>query len=238
MLSLRNSTAWKRFRNNRILFPIYENTLGEVVRKIRIRNRSKEIQKNGSNIIYEIDNILSQTSCTFFVDCGTLLGFIREGKLIKWDYDIDYGIMIDSNFTWDNLESVMKKNDFLLDHQFRLNGEITEQTYRKEKTLVDFFNHFNEEEHTCFYAYYKKNNYKYNSDNEMSVYKFRGVKISGTKLLSVDGDHVHIPNEAELYLENLYGSNWRVPDPNYKSGSGPCTMKLDDTFIGVLESFN
>ena len=37
--------------------------------------------------------ILSNENIEFFIDSGTLLGFIRNGDFIKWDHDVDIGVI-------------------------------------------------------------------------------------------------------------------------------------------------
>ncbi|WP_303804525.1 hypothetical protein [Ruminococcus flavefaciens] len=238
MSKLAKTKIGKMIIKNKFLFSIYKASLGRIRRKYRLSKRSHDVKGNGILRIMEIERILEKEGAFFFVDCGTLLGFIREGKPIKWDYDIDFGIVIDSKYNWNNLEEAMIKHGYTLHHQFRFEGNITEQTYKKGITMIDFFNHFHEDNNTCFYAYYRKENYNYSSDNEMNVLKLKGVKISGTKKIKVEGGFVHVPNEAEKYLENIYGVNWRIPDPNYKDGSGPACIHLDDKCKAYLEEID
>ncbi len=59
-----------------------------------------------------IKKILETNEVEFWLESGTLLGAIREGAFIKWDYDIDLG-------TWDTYMPKMKK----------LNKEFCEHGY-------------------------------------------------------------------------------------------------------------
>lgn len=53
------------------------------------------------NILREVKDILDGLGVQFWLKSGTLLGAIREGKFIEWDYDIDLG-------TWDRYIPKMK----------------------------------------------------------------------------------------------------------------------------------
>ena len=197
--------------------------------------KRKDLQKNGMEAILDADRILNQTNACFFVDDGTLLGFVRDGKLIQWDFDIDFGIYITSDFSWKDLEKTMGKVGFILDHQFRLGNEITEQTYKRGLTSIDFFNHINDENSTVFYSYYSKEGYDYERSDQMHVRLFKTCKISGTKVLQMSNGNVHVPIEDENYLEGLYGASWRTPDPNWKDGSSPACIDLGNQRFGVRE---
>ncbi|MHA1222232.1 MAG: LicD family protein [Candidatus Heimdallarchaeaceae archaeon] len=50
----------------------------------------------------DIKEILDENNVKFWLESGTLLGAIREGGFISWDYDIDLG-------TWDKYMIKMKK---------------------------------------------------------------------------------------------------------------------------------
>ena len=68
------------------------------------------------------------------------------------------------------------------------------------------------------------------SENKMSVNEIRTRKISDTKILLLQDAKVYILENSEGYLEDLYGKSWRVPNPNWVNGSGPCCHKLNDIY--------
>ena len=235
MSKLAKTKIGKMIINNKFLFFIYKATMGRLLRSIRLKKRSRDVKENGILRIMEIEQLLEKTPAVFFVDCGTLLGCVRDHKLIKWDYDVDFGIYISDIFGWKELEIEMKKIGFDLHHQFCFQGQVTEQTYKKNTMMIDFFGHFDDGDNTCYYSYYRLEDYKYTSENEMSVLKFKTVKLTGIKKIEIEGGYVHIPNEAEEYLAGLYGETWRIPDPNWKGGSGPACIHLSDDYKAELQ---
>lgn len=46
--------------------------------------------------VKNVCTVLSNNQIEYWVDEGTLLGFVREGYFIEWDRDIDIGVIGDS----------------------------------------------------------------------------------------------------------------------------------------------
>lgn len=44
------------------------------------------------DLLREVCQILNRSGIDYFLTCGTLLGYIREGDFIHWDTDIDLGV--------------------------------------------------------------------------------------------------------------------------------------------------
>lgn len=47
--------------------------------------------------LLEVDCLLKKKSINYFLDTGTLLGAVRDGKFIPWDGDIDLGVVLGEN---------------------------------------------------------------------------------------------------------------------------------------------
>jgi len=58
-------------------------------------------------ILGEVKQILDKRGVTFWLDSGTLLGAVRDGKIIDWDVDVDLGV-----FFTDIEKIVSGKNEF------------------------------------------------------------------------------------------------------------------------------
>ena len=43
------------------------------------------------DLLRQIKEVLNKHNIEFWLDCGTLLGAVREGKFLEWEHDIDLG---------------------------------------------------------------------------------------------------------------------------------------------------
>ena len=48
-------------------------------------------QESLLNLLGQVKEVLDEHNVEFWLDCGTLLGAIRDGKFIPWEHDIDFG---------------------------------------------------------------------------------------------------------------------------------------------------
>lgn len=197
--------------------------------KSLLRNkRSKEentkrdaLKDDGRALIIDIENALKEMNIIFFADYGTLLGIIRDHKFISWDNDLDYGLLIDDSFDWKYFEQELSKSGFRKVREFEFKGHVKEQTYSKGILTVDFFGHQNLQDKSMGLGFFRKENYIYQSRNEFHVRKVEYVKIVDTKTVEFLGTTVHVPQNAEEYLESMYTKSWKIPDPKWSDDNNP-----------------
>ena len=115
------------------LYKIYEKVFWAIV----IKRRNKGLHQKGYLYLDKIDAAMKKYGVDYFLTYGTLLGIIREGEFIPYDDDIDLGVIQNERFSWDKLEKAMAEIGMEKKIQFRLNGELTEQTYREGNLSVD-----------------------------------------------------------------------------------------------------
>ena len=145
-----------------------------------------------------------------FVDYGTLLGVIRDKKIIEWDDDIDLGIIINDLFTWNNLEEIMYSFGLKKKHEFVYNNEITEQNYEKDYVSVDFFRHYEANDYSISYFYDRNKNKKYPAENFYEWHHYlTGSCEMGRKSFMQDRnitfDDMYTVDEFITLCENSYG---------------------------------
>ena len=69
--------------------------------------KEKKNQENWLKALKDAKEILEKNQCRYFLDSGTLLGAVREGKFIEWDNDIDLGV-VDFSFDKETLLAMSK----------------------------------------------------------------------------------------------------------------------------------
>lgn len=231
---------WKEIKAKIKSISFIRNTYDKVYgnkKVMKIQEKKREaLHKKGYDLAEKIEGVLSKCDVTFFMDFGNLLGVVRSGHFISHDFDMDYGIYITEQFTWDNLGAELEKIGLKKICQFTVNGEIIEQTFAAGELTVDFFNHFDDEKNCIAYEFFRKKDEVYQSVYERSVAEYKMYKFNGTKKHHAAGKVFTIPNEPEKYLESIYTENWRISNPEWTPEQSPA-WNIRDDLIGILEEF-
>lgn len=225
------------FKNNQVLYKIYGALYGNRKYAIEREFARIELHKNGMKYINNIEKALSKLNLVYFLNFGSLLGLLRSGKFIKWDNDLDYGIFVNKDFSWKNLEKAMNSCDMKLIRQFKYNGKITEQAYKSKFLTIDFFGHYEDNNNSYEYLYFRKKSYKYESQFDLHVYIFKMYKFSGVTKTTINGVTCTIPLDADKYLASIYTENWKMPDPNWTLEKSPARNEIPDV-IAKVEFFS
>ena len=216
-------------KHNRLL-NAYRNTFGKLKTKYYFDAQKKALQRNGNLLMQKIDSALEDKGARFFIDCGTLLGMVRDQKLIAHDRDMDYGIYFDDKFTKEMLDEAMLSIGMKKHREFYFRGRPVEVSYSNGLTNIDFFDHIEDDEFSKVYAFYRDVEKKYPSDKHYSVLEMRRKLITGISRVNISGMDVNIPENAEEYLESAYTENWRIPDPTWSYFSEPGMHRIENEF--------
>jgi hypothetical protein len=138
--------------------------------------------------------------------CGTLLGAIRDGDIIRHDKDIDLGI--DASVTPIMLDAVMSKDD-----RFQRGTSLADDTvvpyYVFNNIAIDFFR-----------LYREKDLLWYGLTWHGHLVRFRHQPF-GLRDFTFLGVPTKIPEDTECYLVEAYGEDWRTPDPYFAAWASP-----------------
>jgi len=180
----------------------------------KIQLKEKNYHQRMKNMLLKTIDILNQKRVKYWLEAGTLLGIIRDGDLIPWDYDADLGILADS------AAEIMKlRFDFLPNYWIKkrriqsqwIPGDMraikVKTTWEKIKQInfhVDLF---------CVYPMQDK--YRWVDSNALKHVDRKYYDTLST--IEWEGRTINIPNHTEEYLSLRYG-NWQIPEPNYNAG--------------------
>ena len=206
---------------HKCLLSVYRATLGKLKTKYFFDYQRRALQRNGLRLISNISDALTKHGAVFFLDFGSLLGVVRDGRLIAHDRDIDFGVYFDDNFTPAVLDQAMKEIGLKRVHTFLFRGDVKEVTYSSGVTHIDFFKHEETDTETMDYSFHRLPDEPYETDNQYSVTRGHSVHISGVKTIKISNYTLRIPENEEAYLESVYTAAWRVPNPKWTSRNNP-----------------
>lgn len=173
------------------------------------------------NVVNVVQKTFEKSGYSFFFDMGTLLGMVRDGKLLKRDMDIDTGIYIDSKEGKKKFRDLLTNTGFKHKFIFSVDGigDVLDTFYFKG-IRIDVCYYEKERDRDCCYLFYGE-------DGIEKVVRLYNSKIEKVVKFDFLGIMVNVPENKEKYLEERYG-NWRVPDKKYKYWEGPSTEKIDN----------
>jgi len=211
-----NSKFWKSVKKTP-LYDLYRKTIQGQLEKKRRKTQAEGLQKFGYQMLNEIFVETNHHDIKVFAIYGTLLGFIRDKDFIKFDFDMDLGIFVDTQETFRQLENVLLPLGYRKVREFELHNLITEQTYNKNGLEVDFFGIFPYENKYITYGFYQDTNVHYDSADLFNV-RYHIMEIEhAVETINIHGVDITIPRDYEYMLKLFYGENWRIPDPNFES---------------------
>lgn len=135
------------------------------------------------NLLQQVKEVLDDQGIEFWLDCGTLLGAVRDGKFLPWEHDIDLGVWC-HNFL-PKLRMIVSKD--LRNRGFKVHIYENYMNIRKEETVTDInFYLINNDKAVCHQIIdkrYKFLNFFSNvllSPHDYEVYKEKSLKIRFT----------------------------------------------------------
>ncbi len=156
--------------------------------------------------LFDMADELDKLNIEYFLTCGTLLGYYREGKFIRGDPDIDLGCFR-RNFK-DTRGFPKKLGNLILEKSYGKFDFGYELTYRHSVTNInlDIFFYYDLDSESIYSATYTGLCDK--AKNGMCRWK---TPKFGLKKIDFLNRKFNVPADTETFLENRYGVNWNVP---------------------------
>jgi len=162
-------------------------------------------QEKIREILLEILPILNFNNIKYWVDCGTLLGIIRDGDIIEWDDDADLGVLYTSE-NWKKLLICIKSIDkFIFAPMNGIRPRFYYTEPRSHEPWIDFYGWVDKETANMQGRY---------SSIETGFH--RGLwpyknHIGTPVKIQWKGIDIFIPQNPEERLIHLYGKSWKNP---------------------------
>ncbi len=181
---------------------------------IKIKLHEKKYHQRMKNMLLQTIDILQENNIPHWLEGGTLLGIIRDGDLIPWDYDADLGIPGDCGQKVLNIRRKFLPKYLVKKKTIKSNWLPSDIRVIKIKTTLEKLKQINF--HIDLFCMYKVDNtHRWIDNNALKhVDKKFHEKLDTIKW---EGSEVNIPSYVEEYLKIRYG-NWKVPSQNYDAG--------------------
>lgn len=156
-------------------------------------------------VLCETNELLRAAGVNVFIISGTLLGCVRDGRILEHDKDFDLGV-IGWEAQFDVAQALLKSQNYTFSTQ-RLKGQ---NLYLLGAVHVPTGYAFD-----IFFFHENGNKYRHGIQFQLEYtihYEFTKFTLREKEFL---GHSFLIPDDYELFLEENYGKGWRTPDPNY-----------------------
>src|SRR5690606_37055079 len=179
--------------------------------KIKISKKISPIsQKNAELALSQLDEIFKKNHIDFFLISGTLLGLVRENKILSHDKDLDIGI-------WDHYN--IREIKALIERS----GTFEILPIRSPKVLR--VRHFSSVCIDIFFHEFKQG--KVLHGGVKSIWKNSKLDLVPAQFLN--GSYL-IPENYDLYLSENYGYDWRIPKIEFDSSIDTPNIKITNTY--------
>ncbi len=158
-------------------------------------------------VLFEIDDIFKKYGIVYWLDCGTLLGAIREKDFITWDInDVDIGMYrclpLEYKLWYSLLKDFADKNikvEIVWDDSVFSAKKIQ----GKKRMILDV--------HT-----FKRRGKEYHIEMKNKLFFFPEECFKTLDEIEFLGRKFKVPHNPEKYLACLYGTDWKIPNPHKK----------------------
>ena len=185
------------------------------------------VQRDGISMIVSIQQLLRELGLVSFADFGTLLGLVREGKLLEHDKDIDIGVVPNNASDLPRLRVAMERHGFTLWRRYCLGEQIVEESYKRKDLKVDLNYYRMEENCAKTWLFYRKPGFRYEKSEQRHVVEMTYSPIREMTSVKAAGKTIVIPANAECLLEEKYGAAWKKPDREWIYWKSPAARPIE-----------
>lgn len=151
------------------------------------------------NMLPYLTKLLEKNNIKYWLDWGTLLGAVKNGKIIPWDFDIDLGIFADDVAKVLSLRVDCWKDGYDLSVCPVLDSKI--YFYKKDDKGADF--------HIDLDSWIIDGDVFRSNFNPEMIHTKEELKYLVD--IEFEGKLYPAPREPEKVIERFFGPDWRTP---------------------------
>ena len=163
-------------------------------------NKNKGHIKKLKILLEDVYPVLEKRFHIFLIG-GTLLGSVRNKKIIPWDDDIDLGIY--TNNTENTIEELIKSEEFLLEkYKIKKTYFGARITDTENKSFIDIFLYIKQDDYIVCMSEKCRRKWPEN--------KFTEDQMSLTKTIIYDKEY-NSPSNSQDFLQRHFGEDYMTP---------------------------
>jgi phosphorylcholine metabolism protein LicD len=192
------------------------------VTKAKLKERKSKYQLSGKNgeialdLLKNVAQAFEKHGVTYWLDFGTLLGIVREGRILPWDDDMDISIFEEDREKVENIvmPEIKKRNFrtytryFSQEDETLIKGEI--RAFRARNNRFKFLRGFVKID---IFVMYRKDDFYYWYELD-AKHKLPAENLAELDTIEFNGMHYSKPKNHDAHLTYHYG-DWRTPDKNF-----------------------
>ncbi len=189
-----------------------------LLKKVKHNYYTNNLNKSGAEVLIRASKVLDKAGVFHWLEFGTLLGIVRDGKLIKHDIDIDLGVFIE-DFS-DDIISSFEEAGFTYKHGFMIeDGSGREQTFSFHNINVDLF-YFHKESNNLHCHIFGMN-----KDTTRFIRQINTIS-SGFKQIEFEQTLFNIPKDEKRRLIDTYGEDYTTPIKDWHTPTAALNSEL------------
>lgn len=172
------------------------------------------LQDSVSGLLFEIMEKVRRANLYAWLDGGTLLGMVRDGSLIPWDDDLDFGTL---------RECAVGLEELIEEVCTGMRGEAIQLTYlrgeggrSRRHIRVGFGSGMNPVDIPVdIYTFDQQGEWIRGPEWALVRFKGKASVVLPLREMRIGRGMILVPNDVDQYLHFFYGENWRVPRPDF-----------------------
>lgn len=226
------SPYWLRKSVDKLI--LSKQRINKVIRERKVaRNKVNLLQSHGYIVLEKLKLIFNDLDVEYFVDFGTLLGFVRDGGFMSHDLDLDIGVSTDQEGQYRVL-AALQASGFKLWRQYQYEGKTLEESYhyrdvitgRRLKFDINYYEHTKKHSKTWLFFSTPQHQLR---PRQRNIVEMKYSRIPSISSINIKGYDIPIPSNAQQLLAEKYGPNWETPDLGWIYWKSPAATQLKNT---------